>query len=391
MNSLNRDAMVIPADRLVMALQDRIAAKKVALEERDRRYGKDRITIGSYMENLGWPELFGYDMNRFYSDPEFMLETELRQRIFWADNCQDDWLPNLHINPTVGMYFDITMFGQNVWHEPSGVPQFAAHPIQENPDLNLIPPIDFHTSGVMPDLLRQHQAIMALNQQRYGGALEVGFPTFDRGPFDIAIQLRTYEKFIEDTMDRPQFVHAFLDRCVRERAAWNRQRRRYLGQPEPVEPATYLADDWINIPFLSPDIVREFALPAYREIIRREGRITGFHTCGRLEPVALDLLNVFGNINYLEVSGWNDFEQLDTMIDPKVTFGLNFKNTFVLVDSPDQHRQAFKRIARVRKHRSLSLCAQAIVKLHPTYEENLARVNAFINLARETFASECGV
>lgn len=35
-----------------------------------------------------------------------------------------------------------------------------------------------------------------------------------------------------------------------------------------------------------------------------------------------------------------------------------------------------------RKSAILSLCAQAIVKLLPTYEENLARLNRFIELAR---------
>jgi len=388
MNTLKRDAMAIPADRLVSVLQDRIVAKKAILEQRDRRYGKDRIMIGSYMENLGWPELFSYDMNRFYSEPEFMLETELRQRIFWADNSEDDGVQGMGVNPTVGMYFDITMFGQKVRHDPSGVPQFAPHPIQETPDLNLIPPIDFHRSGVMSDLLRQHQAILSLNQQRYGGALKIGFPGFNRGPLDVSIQLRSYEKFIEDTMDRPEFVHAFLSRIVQERAEWSRQRRGYLGEPEPADRQTRVEDDWINIPFLSPDIVCEFALPAYREIVRREGKITVFHTCGRLEAVVIALLNVFEGIRCLDVSGWNDFEQLDRLVDPKISFSINFKNTFVLVDAPAQHREVLKRIARVRKHRDLNICAQAIVKLHPTYEENLSRMNAFITLARETFASE---
>jgi hypothetical protein len=388
MNTLNRDAMTLPTERLVAALRDRITAKQSLVAERDRRDGKDRINVGSYMENLGWPDLFGYDMNRFLSDPEFMLETELRQRIFWADNSDDDWVPNLQINATVGMYYDITMFGQKVWHEPSGVPQFAAHPIQDQPDLSLIPALDFHSSGVMPDLLRQHAALLQLNRERYGGALVIGFPGFGRGPLDVAIQLRGYENFVQDTMERPEFVHALLTRIVEERAAWNRARRRYLGESEPTDPQTGVDDDWVNIPLLSPQIIRDFALPAYRKIVGLEGRIVHFHTCGRLEAVVVDLLKAFQGITWLDVSGWNDFELLDDLVDPKLSFGINFKNTFVLTGTPAQQRAVLERIAQVRKRRYVFVCAQAIVKLHPTYEENLARMNAFIALARQVFAEK---
>ena len=328
------------------------------LTSADRVFGKERVRIGSYMENLGWPELFGFDMNRYFDDPCFMLETELRQRIFWSDNSNDDGLPNMRVSPTVGMYFDITMFGQRVWHEASGVPQFEPHAIQNTPDLSLIPPIDFYTSGAMPNLLRQHKAILELNRDRYAGALAISFPGFGRGPFDVAIQLRTYEKFIEDTMERPEFVHAFLSRIVRERTAWNREHRRYLGESEPIAPQTWVDDDWINIPLLSPDMIREFALPVYQEIVRLEGKVVGFHTCGRLEAVVTDLLKVFGGITCLDVSGWNDFELLDEFVDPKVAFGINLKNTFVLTGTPEQHREVLRHIARVGKRRGVSICTR---------------------------------
>ena len=55
------------------------------------------------MENLGWPGLFGYDMNRIFSDPDFALETELRQRLFGAGNSIDDSPPDLRVGVTAGV------------------------------------------------------------------------------------------------------------------------------------------------------------------------------------------------------------------------------------------------------------------------------------------------
>ncbi len=390
MQVLIRDAMDIPADGLLEALQERIERKRAVLEERDRTLGAGRIRIGSYMENIGYPELFGYDMDRFLSDPGFFLETELRQRIFWADNSLDDSLPGTWIGATVGMYYDITLFGQEVRHTEIGVPLFEPHPIAERPDLSLIPPVDFRTSGRMPELIGQFEALRRLSEERYGGALTIGFPTFNRGPLDVYVQLRGYERFVEDTLDRPQFVHDFLGRIVEERVRWNRERRRYLGEPEPAEPTTRIDDDWVNVPFISPAMFREFVVPAYRRVAAAEGTVVGFHTCGVMVPVVEDLLGVFPGIRTLDVSGWNDFEALDRTVAPEIGFWLSFKNTFVLTASPAQHREVLERVAHVGRRRSVGVSAQAIVRLHPTYEENLGRMNAFIALAREVFAEADG-
>ena len=391
MQPLNRDALSIPAVRLFESLQERIERKRALLEERDHALGKDRIRIHSYMENIGWPELFGYDMNRFLSDAEFGLEMELRQRIFWFDNSLDDGLPGMWLGATVGMYYDITLFGQEVRHTEIGVPFFVPHPIAQRPDLSLIPPVDFRTSGQMPVLIRRYETLRRIARERFGDALTIGFPIFGRGPLDIYVQLRGYDRLVEDTQDRPQFVHDFLSRIVEERIRWNRERRRYLGEPEPADPTTRIDDDWVNVPFISPAMFREFVIPAYRRIGAAEGRVTGFHTCGVMVPVVGDLLGVFPGIRTLDISGWNDFEVLDEMLNPQIGFWLGFKNTFVLTGTPEQHRDKLERIARVGRRRSVGVCAQAIVRLHKTYEENLGRMNAFIALAREVFARPAGV
>ena len=75
-------------------------------------------------------------------------------------------------------------------------------------------------------------------------------------PLDVCIQMRTYEAFIEDTLERPGFVHAILDRIAGERVAFNIARRGYLGEPAPQKATCGIDDDWVYCPFISPAIFR---------------------------------------------------------------------------------------------------------------------------------------
>ena len=141
-------------------------------------------------------------------------------------------------------------------------------------------------------------------------------------------------------------------------------------------------------PFISPEIFRRFVLPVYRRIARDEGPLVHFHTCGSIVPIVQDLLGAFPGLKTLDVGGWNDFELLDQMVDPQIAFSLAFKNTFVLTGTPQQHRDVLRRMAHLSRRRTVTICAQAMVRLHDTYDEDLARMNAFIALARQTFAEE---
>jgi hypothetical protein len=102
-----------------------------------------------------------------------------------------------------------------------------------------------------------------------------------------------------------------------------------------------------------------------------------------MTPIVRDLLAEAPGLRGLDVSGWNDFELLDRLVDPGIGFWLNFINSFVLSATPQQHAEKLGRIARVRKRRSVGLGAQAIVRLHDDLAEDIRRMNAFIRLARE--------
>ncbi|MFO7959269.1 MAG: uroporphyrinogen decarboxylase family protein [Candidatus Brocadiia bacterium] len=384
-DTLNREAMSIPAEGLVGALKERIERKRETLAERDRRFGADRVRISSYMENIGWPELFGYDMNRFFTDAEFALEQALRQRIFWLDNSLDDDLPGLQIPCEAGHYYDMTLFGLPVTHDRDGVPQFGHHPIADEPDLSVIEPFDFRRTGAMPRLLRHYEGMCEHAVTRYGGEVAITFPNFNRGPLDVCMQVRGYESFVADMHERPGFAHEFLELVADERARWRAERRSYLGLESPDRPRR-IDDDWVNVPFITPGIFREFVAPIYARIQRNEGPIEGWHSCGDFTEVAADLLRALPDLKTLEVSGWTDLERLDSLARAELPFFVSFKNAFVLSGSEQRHRALLGRIARLAGRRPVSVCAQAIVKLHGSYAEDIGRMNRFIRRARKAFA-----
>jgi hypothetical protein len=194
--------------------------------------------------------------------------------------------------------------------------------------------------------------------------------------------MRGYERFVYDTLERPEFVRQALSVFVAERLRWNRARAEWLGEAFDRQ-STFIADDWVNPPFLSPAMFRDFVLPAYRAIQDNEGRVTGFHTCGPLVELVADLLRDMPGIRTLDVSGWNDLEALDEVVDPQIAFHCQMRNTFVLCGTAEEHRQQLATVRRIGARRRVDLGVQSIVRLLPTYDETLFRMNRFIELARQ--------
>jgi uroporphyrinogen-III decarboxylase len=383
---MNKDALTIPKDRLGVEFQKRVQRKQEILDTRDAELGVDRIPITSYMENIGWPELFGFDMNDFFADPELAFEMQLRERIFWADNSLDDSYLDRTIYSDTGMYFDTTLFGTEIHHTKIGVPEFQPHPISQNPDPSIIKPFDFYQSGDMPLLIERYKKLKEISTTIYDNYFPVDFPGFHRGPVDIYVQLRGYENFLTDTVEKPEIVHEFLDFFVNERSRYRKEREAFLGTTDQTA-SPCVADDWVAIPFISPDIFMEFIIPAYRKIVANEGPVAHFHTCGRIDPIFADMLAVFPEISTVDMSWWNIMQIMDEIVPKNIAFAVAVINTFTLCSPPDEQRQKFEEILKVSKHRKVSLNTQAIVKLLATYEETMAKMNHTITLARSVFCN----
>ena len=383
MGEINRRAMGVPREKLLTEIKKANERKREVLLQRDRRYGADRPKIGSYMENIALPDLYGFDANDFYRDAALAMDVELRNKLFWLDNSLDDGLASLDINAGT-MYYDITLFGLKINYTRDGVPNFERHALADNPDMSRLRPFDFYGTGEMPMVHKRFRELQKISDNMYGGEIRLNFPHFGRGPLDIYMQLRDYMGFVDDQADNPGYMLELLDYIVDARIRYNKLRSEFLGEAPPR--TTTIDDDWINVPFISPAIFHELVLPSYRKIQENEGPVVRFHTCGNIAPVIELMLSAFDKLDNFDVTGWNNVRELDRIVNHNVKFNIMYNNTFVMVGAPGQHRTELEEAKRIAGHRRITVGAPAIVKLVGTIDDSLMAMNRFIGLAREILA-----
>jgi len=364
-------------DRLI----DEVLAATASERNQDRIHSPVTPRLGIGYENpIAWVRLFGVDPVRYFSDPQYHLEQQLRQML-WAFRHIEDDTP---ISPTVGAwlghYPEYTFFGMTLGVKAHGGPELQTdHPMTRDPDLALLPPVDFRTSGWMPRMLEWYERLLELAD----GRLSIPFFAWNRGCLDLAVQLRGYENLLLDTFERPQFVHDLLKVLVRERCRWFDAAAQYLNQP--LGP-TFVADDWVSVPYISPSMFRDFILPRYLDIEAHHGVLAGFHSCGDQTPLHPYMLQI-KTLNVFEVSPWMTVgTALDSLpADKELNIAVHPND--VVVDAPaEMARKHRARAAALQgTGRRFSLRTSGLTPLHGE-ADFIARANTWVRLAREAFA-----
>lgn len=353
-------------DTLVQARgSSRNAAKKATSDP--------RLTV--YLENIGWAQLFDYDVNRYYADPAFQLEMQLRQRLYHWEHFDDDTPVSADFQATVGMYADFSLFDMPVRHEPVGIPHIRSdHPMTQKPDVGLLKRHDFHRTGDMPRLISMWEAM----QRLAGSRLTVSFPVWNRGPLDIAVQLRGYENFVADTVERPQFVHDLMRFINDERMRWSEERARFIGS----NPAgACISDDWVNVPFISPSIFEDFCLPRYLDLEVYHGRIHSLHSCGDKSPL-VDLMLRIRTLDSFEVNHWTPLATMLERVPADKHLAIAMQNLDVLLGSEQEHEAKVRAIVEACHGRRYSLCGQALQRISEEYDRDLRQIVQFIRAAK---------
>ncbi len=96
-----------------------------------------------------------------------------------------------------------------------------------------------------------------------------------------------------------------------------------------------MADDWINVPFISPELFRDFVLPPYLAIERFHGGIGSVHSCGNQAPVQRYLLEI-RSLPQLEVSAWTSLDETLVNVPASKTLWISLHPNDVLCASPTE-------------------------------------------------------
>jgi hypothetical protein len=362
-------------DRLYEALQERVESP----ENQAKRNVKAPVVTVGLEDPIAWASLYGFDTNDYYADPYFSMAQQLRQKLFLLENFDDDTCYNTDVSASIGMYFEFTTLGLDLRYEPRGVPLIEEyHPLTREPNVSLIGEVDFRRSGQMPKLLAFYEEMVALS----AGRMKVHFPTWWRGPLDLAIQLRGYAQFVLDAREKPQFVHDLMQKITDQRIAWYEGYVAYCGtRPE----GGAIGDDWLNVPFISPALFEEFVLPCYLQLERYHGRIWGIHSCGNQTPLQKSLLKI-QTLQGFECSPWTDLEQTVQNLPPDQGIAVSLHNARdVLLSTPEKMAAQLEFIRDTCAGRNFSVHAGGLQKLHEDYQEDLNQIQVFLAVAQKVF------
>jgi hypothetical protein len=171
-----------------------------------------------------------------------------------------------------------------------------------------------------------------------------------------------------------------MGRVTEERCKWYDALAEWSGNP--VGP-TGVADDWINVPYISPWMFEEFLLPRYLEIEAHHGALVSLHSCGDQTPIQKYMLRI-KTLNYYEVSPWTDLAQTVENVPADKYLGIALHPNDILVATPEQMRQKLEFIRDHIQGRSCSVCSSGLTPIRDQYQDYLARINTWLALAKDT-------
>jgi uroporphyrinogen-III decarboxylase len=342
--------------------------------QKKRAVYNPKFTIS--FENISLRDILDIgDYSNYLEDPYLILELQLRQKLYHFEHFDDDtYIDDIVIIP-FEHYFEYSLFGIDLRYDDRGCPIFGNSPLKGEKTVNKLTPHNFYTTGEMPRILRIYETIREIVKDR----LRINLRLWERGGLDIAIQLLGYENFIVNTLENPNFIHELMNYIVDERIRWFEAYYNYSGvEKGPVG----ISDDWLNIPFITPEIFRDFVLPYYLKIEKYHGGITNIHTCGNMEQLITYWLEI-KSLNNFEISPWSNLERSVSKIPSDKSLSIALKNSDVLLGTEETIRSKLREIIDICKGRKFSINVKGLQKMHDDVKEDIMQVKMFINIARE--------
>lgn len=380
---LPADPLSTPAARESLAriagLIERLQEAAASPQNLERSQRKPSVTFG-IEEPMTWVRLWNLDTPRYYSDPLYYVEMTLRQKLWRWENFPNDGLPlTAEIPASLSMYPEYTFVGMELLFSPEGIPTLQTdHELSRNPDLRLLQPVDFKTSGWMPRILRWWDDLHRI----VDGRLKVtNAMIWWRGCLDLAMQLRSYEMFIADIAERPQFVHDLMKFLTEQRCRWWEAYSRHFDLP--LEP-TNIGEDWLNVPFISPAFFRDFILPRYLEMEAFHGGIANIHSCGNQAPLQRYFLEIKSFNNY-EVSPWTSLEKTLQNLPPDKRLIIGLHPNDVLVATPEMMEARLRGIQAACAGRDYVIGTSGLTPILETPQAFIDQVNLWTRVVRKVF------
>jgi len=364
----------------IKQLMDQIEAASQT-PEAIRRKALSRPTAKFNIESpLAEVRMFGWDVTRLFSDPVYYVESILRRKLWRWENFPDDDEPiTMDLDAWLSYYPEYSFLGMDVTFDKLGIPLINSDtPIKTDPDVHHLKPVDFHTSGWMPRVLRWYDDLCEIT----AGRMRVNWAmNWWRGCLDLAVELRGFDQFIDDISQRPGFVDDLMKFLVEQRCRWWEGYYQHFGLPKKP---TDIGDDWINVPFISPRIFARFVLPRYLELETFHGGINSIHSCGNQTPVQRYMLELKSLDNY-EVSPWTDLDQTIKNLPPTKHLMVGLHPNDVMVASPQEMQARLEKIASTLTDWNYDVGTSGLTPITLGLQDLVLQIRTWTSLARRIF------
>ena len=259
----------------------------------------ERMPYSFEIERVGYAQMLGFDLVRFYTDPVEFLLRQLEISIFKFETFPEDCSPiGKAVTYWPGVGYEASLMGLPQQYSPQDSWVGTSPVIKERLPLGEILFPDFHDSPAMRETHRFYRVMREILSDDF----ELYFPQWCRSPWSVAWAIRGLNALMMDYADDPYWLSGFVDLLADYRIRWSRQRADFLGRD--FAPANFYNDE-VTSPVVSPDMYREIILPSEIKISAAFGGIAYWHSCGNTDPYMRDI-DTIPNLTMVHVAPWSD-------------------------------------------------------------------------------------
>ncbi|MEM3693246.1 MAG: uroporphyrinogen decarboxylase family protein [Candidatus Bathyarchaeia archaeon] len=285
-------------DRVLKALEDpRYDGKRDLWRRFSEGKEVERPPVTVFSRTYDWAQELGFDLLRYYEDPEYYLEANLKILLYRHERIHDDSLLSPSISIDFGAAFEPSLLGVGVVFRPDTTPWPAEPIVRDEEDLKKLRFPDVYRSGLMPRAHRFHDAIRKI----VGENLRIEYRPWTRGPWGVLVHMMGWQNALLSLIKKPSLIEKLLGFITEARMVWEVDWGRFLGREVVV---SSLSNDEVDAKVLSPKNYRELVLPCEKRLAEfyKEG-ISYFHSCGNIGPFLPSIKEIAG-LRIVQISPW---------------------------------------------------------------------------------------
>ena len=260
---------------------------------------KDKVNCEIQLMYPEITKILKYDLDKYYKDRYYNFEKTFEYRIWHHENVHDDSAFSGLYEMEYGVYtMEYSLIGMTTKWVPNDYPVLGEPIIKEKDDLQKLEIPDFSTSGYMPKLIEDYNAL----KKELAGRLNIGIRKFVHGPFQVAKDMRGLSNLYMDVFTDPGFVKDMLEFGLKLHEEWIRG---WEALHELEYGRVDMAEDEVDSKqAIPPETYKELIMPYHIRLGEKYKNIH-FHSCGDINGI-MEYIKEIPGITLVEIGPETD-------------------------------------------------------------------------------------